>query len=586
MKSYLFAFFFLISLHAYSQNKQQIEYLKTFSKAYGYVKYFHPSDEASEIEWGKYAIYGAKEVEKCSTKEELLLCLNKLFLPIAPTIKFYDSSIKTDFDPTSVTPINIAGYKQTYWQHNGVSTDMEYQQGIYKSIRVNKSPKSSGKNLFKSNPLFEQAINKDIGSGISCIVPMTLYFNKKGSYPISDGEKKKELDLALQNVEINPEKLELRHGNTINVWNVFQHFYPYFNVVDVNWEKELHTALEKCYSNKTATDFLHTLQEFTAPLQDGHIRVKGGLPGIFRLPVSWEWIENKLVITKVRNEDLDIKPGDIVSKINDQTPEEFFKPIENRISASTKGRLDFIAKHTSVTGYKDTEMQIEVNGRILILKHEEDLSLIQQPKNPEEYKVIEESIIYLNINYITSGTINKIMPELLKAQAIICDLRGYPNSNHDFISHLLKSDDTTKAWMLVPQIIYPNQEKNIGYSQHGWGLKAKKPYLGGKVIFIIDAQAISYAESYMAYIEGYKLATIVGQPTAGTNGNVNPFKLPGDYKISWTGMKVVKHNGSQLHGIGILPDVYVYKTISGIAQGKDEFLDKAIEIAKEKIITN
>ena len=28
---------------------QRIEYLKTFAKIYGYVKYFHPSDEAAQI---------------------------------------------------------------------------------------------------------------------------------------------------------------------------------------------------------------------------------------------------------------------------------------------------------------------------------------------------------------------------------------------------------------------------------------------------------------------------------------------------------------------------------------------------------
>jgi C-terminal processing protease CtpA/Prc len=84
----------------------------------------------------------------------------------------------------------------------------------------------------------------------------------------------------------------------------------------------------------------------------------------------------------------------------------------------------------------------------------------------------------------------------------------------------------------------------------------------------------------MGNIEGYKLATIVRQPTAGTNDNINPFNLPDNYRLSWTGMKVVKHNGSQLHGVGIIPDVYVNKTIKGVAEGRDEFLEKAIEIAK------
>ena len=72
----------------------------------------------------------------------------------------------------------------------------------------------------------------------------------------------------------------------------------------------------------------------------------------------------------------------------------------------------------------------------------------------------------------------------------------------------------------------------------------------------------------------------MGAPTAGTNGNVNPFVLPGGYSVMWTGMKVLKHDGSQHHGIGILPTVPVRRTIAGIRAGRDEFLEKALEIVR------
>jgi C-terminal processing protease CtpA/Prc len=83
----------------------------------------------------------------------------------------------------------------------------------------------------------------------------------------------------------------------------------------------------------------------------------------------------------------------------------------------------------------------------------------------------------------------------------------------------------------------------------------RKPKWTAKVAFITDGRAISAAETYLGIIENYKLAAIVGRPTAGTNGNVNPFTLPGGYVVSWTGMKVLKHDGSRHHGIGIRPTV-------------------------------
>jgi C-terminal processing protease CtpA/Prc len=84
----------------------------------------------------------------------------------------------------------------------------------------------------------------------------------------------------------------------------------------------------------------------------------------------------------------------------------------------------------------------------------------------------------------------------------------------------------------------------------------------------------------MGIVEHFKLGEIVGEPTAGTNGNVNPFRLPGGYTVSWTGMKVLKHDGSQHHGIGIRPTVPVSRTRKGVAEGKDEILLKGVEVVK------
>jgi len=107
-----------------------------------------------------------------------------------------------------------------------------------------------------------------------------------------------------------------------------------------------------------------------------------------------------------------------------------------------------------------------------------------------------------------------------------------------------------------------------------WHLQPQKPYLAAKRVVLTNGQAISYAESTMGIIEAYKLAEIVGSTTAGTNGNVNPITLPGGYHISWTGMKVLKHDGSRRHGVGIAPTIPVERTRAGVAAGRDEVLER------------
>lgn len=50
----------------------------------------------------------------------------------------------------------------------------------------------------------------------------------------------------------------------------------------------------------------------------------------------------------------------------------------------------------------------------------------------------------------------------------------------------------------------------------------------------------------------------------------------------WTGMKVLKHDGSQLYLKGFEPDYPVNKTIRAIKEGRDEYLEKALEVARQK----
>jgi C-terminal processing protease CtpA/Prc len=97
-------------------------------------------------------------------------------------------------------------------------------------------------------------------------------------------------------------------------------------------------------------------------------------------------------------------------------------------------------------------------------------------------------------------------------------------------------------------------------------------------VFLTDGRAISYAESFLSFVEHYRLAEIVGQPTAGANGNINPFVLPGGFRLIYTGMRVVKHDGSQHHTIGIQPTIFAKRTIQGVRQGRDELIEKALGI--------
>lgn len=77
----------LISCSQESFNKEnEIENIRTFAKLYGYVRFFHPSDRASAVDWDRFAICGVKSLKNATTQKELRKALEDLFYPIAPTI--------------------------------------------------------------------------------------------------------------------------------------------------------------------------------------------------------------------------------------------------------------------------------------------------------------------------------------------------------------------------------------------------------------------------------------------------------------------------------------------------------------------
>jgi hypothetical protein len=131
-----------------SERTQQIQNLRAFAKLYGYVKYFHPSDEASSIDWNKLAIFGAGKVKNARDRVELKEVLKEIFLPIAPTVQIYSSDEK----PMALEiPENVEKLKVVSWQHEGLgsgSTDRTYGRWRYKSIRLNRENRLLRKSRF------------------------------------------------------------------------------------------------------------------------------------------------------------------------------------------------------------------------------------------------------------------------------------------------------------------------------------------------------------------------------------------------------------------------------------------------------
>jgi len=116
-----------------------VQNLRTLAKLYGYLRYFHPSDEAARVDWDGLAILAAAKIKDSPDAAALKAALEEVFRPVAPSMRLY---FKGKEAPAPAQPASSpttspdAASKSVSWQHMGVGTGAA--NSIYRSIRLNR----------------------------------------------------------------------------------------------------------------------------------------------------------------------------------------------------------------------------------------------------------------------------------------------------------------------------------------------------------------------------------------------------------------------------------------------------------------
>jgi hypothetical protein len=582
--SFLFFWTIHVNANCVDQYEKSINNIVAFCKVYGYVRYFHPSDEAAQIDWDKFAILGINAIKNIP-EDQLINSFNALFNPIAPTVEFSIKPFPNNYTSPSIPLTNTENFKTTSWQHFGVQgTD---DNGPYKSRRTNRPPDAK---LFSETTRIGDCIRDKLSRDLYCYVPLCLYCTDSATLPKSDVVKFGSLKKELSTINSNDTSFNNRIASVILTWNLIQHFYPYREQMD-QWDESLREAIIKCYTDKTVDDFMITLNMLLYHINDGHAFATSEASSPNYLPpINWQYIHDTLIISEIFDTTLikGLSVGDVVLTIDNELPSTLVERKMKTKSASTIRYRTFLTVFSILKGEQNSTIKLKIINKKAEVKYVEinrSVNMTFYWKNymsPNvEHKIINDSTIYVNFAKASMAAIDSLMPIIEKKKFIICDLRGYPNNNHAFLSHLLPIDDTATSWFRIPEVIFPNY-KSVTYNISGWKLRKLPPKLTAKAIFIIDQEVVSYGEAFMSIVENYKLGVIVGDSTAGTNGNKNTVKMPFEHTvIKFTGMNATKLNGNNLVGVGIIPHVVLKPSIQGVILHKDELLDKAIEVTRD-----
>jgi C-terminal processing protease CtpA/Prc len=175
------------------------------------------------------------------------------------------------------------------------------------------------------------------------------------------------------------------------------------------------------------------------------------------------------------------------------------------------------------------------------------------------------------------------MPRLERAVGLVFDMRGYPRriDQRALVARLTR--ETIQSAHFELALFSRPDRVDANYRAARWTIPPVGPRLTPNTVFLAGPGSMSAAESMMGIVEGHRLADIVGASTAGTNGDVNPFNVPGGYRVVFTGLRVRKHDGSPHHGVGIQPTIAAERTMRGVADGRDEVLERGLDVVAGRI---
>lgn len=259
------------------------------------------------------------------------------------------------------------------------------------------------------------------------------------------------------------------------------------------------------------------------------------------------------------------------------------------------GDIIYMVEGEEATGVDLTEVVSKMKGeegtkvRISILREGETKPMEftitrRQIEVPTiDYQMLEDNIGYIEISEFDEITVSQFKEAVDKLEAkgmkgLVVDVRNNPGGLLEAVCKML--DRLLPKGLLV-------------YTEDKYGNRVEEKAEDSQMLkvplaVIINGNSASASEIFAGAVQDYGIGTIVGTTSFGKGIVQKVIPLTDGTAVKLTISKYFTPKGRNIHGTGITPDVEVelneelLKEIE-IPQKKDNQLQKAIEVVKEKI---
>lgn len=555
---------FLMNLHA-------------FTRLFGFVRYFHPSDEAADFNWNGFAIHGAATVSTAQNQAELQKRLEELFLPLAPSLTLRVGS----FEPLPLPPppASPVVHRRLFWQHLGLGSGAVAESPLFRSLRV-----STDQALFEVFPDCEKPVVKELANDIYAAIPLCLWADPEGTLPRADKARYEALRAAVAAVPAwDASRLEHRLAPAIVLWTLLQHFHPFFPELNLSWDRHLIGSFRGLREAQDLAGVEQALYDHLLVLTaDSQVRLRH--PALVRElawpPMAVLWANGDVVVAGSEIEGL--LPGDLLTAIDGRRFSLVQDAIIRRIAGSGQYRQ---AASLEIFGIGPADSE----ARLTIERNWEPVQVVAKRTARERVLPFRRGLVeelpggglYVDLRQPWGDRLAAEMPRLAAAKRLVVDVRAEVEGEaHTLLSHLISQRQVLPPWEMA-RTIRPELEEATWEALPGREVLPSSPRLAGKLVFLVDGSTRGAAEDLLQIVQYLGLGDIVGSCSGGGGGQASAFKLPGGFEIELTLTRPRRPNGESFFLQGICPQEdgggEIDPSAAGLRAGKDELLERALE---------
>ncbi len=270
---------------------QETANLVAFARIYTVARWFHPSDAALRADWDALAIEAVPGVLAAQNPDALAEVLREIFAPIVEDLEIASS-------PLAPFANNQATSARWRWWHYGFAG---INRATYAKSRAQMTSLGRG-------PVFAE----NVPPGLYVRFPLTATVNREET-----PETEVQTQFAGKPEGWVPAGFDrtTRIASTIIAWGILDQFYPYWDVVDVDWGAKLIVQLQRAASAEDDMAFHQALRLMMHEIEDGHAAVayRASNPAI--APIVLERVDNQTIVVWAEPGS-GIDPGDIVAAID------------------------------------------------------------------------------------------------------------------------------------------------------------------------------------------------------------------------------------------------------------------------------